>query len=243
MYFHLTYTKFLLYNQNEVKIYKQLDHPNIIKFLGSESFDDDLLLYLEYISGGSIKYILDKYGTLNENLIKIFLIQIIDGLEYLHSKGIVHRDIKSANILLDVKGNIKLFDFGCSGQFKEKSLNFEINEINTNIVNNSEEFLDSLKGTLPWMAPEVVCQKKYGKKADVWSLGCTVLEMVTGKPPWGKLDNFYQAMNRIGKSNEIPEIPDNISDNLKEFLLVCFIRNPKERPNIKKLREQRFVSF
>jgi serine/threonine protein kinase len=211
--------------------------------LGSESLEGELFLYLEYISGGSIKYVLDKYGPLNENLIKIFLKQILDGLEYLHSKRIVHRDIKSANILLDVKGNIKLFDFGCSGQYIENSLNFEINQIESNNIYNSEEFLDSLKGTLPWMAPEVVCQKKYGKKADVWSLGCTVLEMVTGKPPWGKLDNFYQAMIKIGKSNDIPEIPCNVSENLKDFLLVCFKRNPKERPNIKKLKEQRFVSL
>ncbi len=207
---------------------------------------------MEYISGGSIKYILDKYGPLNENLIKIFLKQVLEGLEYLHSKGIVHRDIKSANILLDVKGNIKLFDFGCSAQYIESSSkmpsapNGDISAFSTDLkemqVNNSEEFLDSLKGTLPWMAPEVVCQKKYGKKADVWSLGCTVLEMATGKPPWGKLDNFYQAMIKIGKSNDIPEIPNKISKNLRDFLLMCFRRNPKERPSIKRLKEHIFVN-
>ncbi len=173
-------------------------------------------------------------------------------MEYLHSKGIVHRDIKSANILLDVKGYIKLFDFGCSAQYLENSTKISSTSVgnictnNTDAldmnVNNSEEFLDSLKGTLPWMAPEVVCQKKYGKKADVWSLGCTVLEMATGKPPWGKLDNFYQAMIKIGKSNDIPDIPNDISQNLRDFLLVCFRRNPKERPSIKKLKEHIFVN-
>jgi serine/threonine protein kinase len=202
-----------------------LDHPNIIKFIDSEIIENNLFIYLEYISGGSIKYILDKYGPLNENITKIYLKQILEGLEYLHSKQIVHRDIKCANILLDVKGGIKLSDFGCSGQFKD----------------STEDFLDSLKGTLPWMAPEVMCQCKYGKSADIWSLGCSLIEIATGYPPWGKLDNCYQAMNKIGKSNDIPDIPSFISDNFKDFLIKCFKRNPKERATIKELKEHPFL--
>jgi serine/threonine protein kinase len=226
-----------------------LDHPNVIKFLGWESLEENLFLYLEYISGGSIKSILEKYGPLNENLIKIFSKQILDGLEYLHSKGIVHRDLKSANLLLDVKGNVKLFDFGCSAQFVENSRKtYSLNNSNQYEtreawnVNNSEEFLDSLKGTLPWMAPEVVCQKRYGKKADVWSLGCTILEMASGNPPWGKLDNFYHAVNKIGRSRDIPEIPEILTNDLKSFLSLCLLRDPRERPSIKKLKEHKFLN-
>jgi mitogen-activated protein kinase kinase kinase len=167
---------------------------------------------------------------LNENITKIYLKQIIDGLEYLHSKHIVHRDIKCANILLDVKGGIKLSDFGCSGQFKEIDISV-----------NSGEFLDSLKGTLPWMAPEVVCQNKYGKSADIWSLGCTLLEIATGQTPWGKLDNCYQAMTKIGRSNDIPPIPDYLSENFKDLLLKCLNRNPKERATFKDLRDHPFL--
>lgn len=219
-----------------MKIYQQLDHPNIIKFIDSDVIDNNLFIYLEYISGGSIKYILDKYGPLSENLTKIYLIQILDGLEYLHSKQIVHRDIKCANILLD-KGRIKLSDFGCSGQYIDTQLS---NSLMKN-VNNSEEFLDSLKGTLPWMAPEVICQNKYGKMADIWSLGCTLIEMATSHPPWGKLDNCYQAMTKIGRSSLIPEIPSFLSDNFKDFLLKCFKRDPKERASIGELKDHPFL--
>jgi serine/threonine protein kinase len=190
--------------------------------------DNNFFIYLEYASGGSIKYIIDKYGPLNENLIKIFLKGILEGLDYLHSNKILHRDLKSANILIDAKGNVKLSDFGCSGQFSESA--------------NSEEFFDSLKGTLPWMAPEVVLQQKYGKKADVWSLGCTLLEMVTGHCPWGKLDNFYQAMFKIGRSDDIPDIPQTISEKFKDFLLSCLKKNPKERLKLKSLKTHPFLN-
>ncbi len=198
--------------------------------MDSDIIENNLFIYLEYVSGGSIKYILDKYGPLNENITKIYLKQIIDGLEYLHSKQIVHRDIKCANILLDSKGGIKLSDFGCSGQF----INAE--------MSSCENFLDSLKGTLPWMAPEVVIQSKYGKPADIWSLGCTLIEFATGNSPWGKLDNCYQAMTKIGRSNDIPEIPLNLSENFKDFLICCLKRNPKERATVKDLKNHRFLN-
>lgn len=188
-----------------------------------------MFIYLEYISGGSIKYIVDKYGALNENLTKIYLRQILDGIEYLHSKKIVHRDIKCANILLDSNGEIKLSDFGCSAQIIDAQLS------------RSDNFLDSLKGTIPWMAPEVICQIKYGKPADIWSLGCTLIEIATGKSPWGNLDNCYQAMAKIGKTNCIPEIPLFLSDKFKDFLIKCFKRNPKERATIKELKEHPFL--
>lgn len=162
--------------------------------------------------------------------------QILDGLSYLHAKGIVHRDIKCANILLDAKGNIKLSDFGCSGQYIESQLASS----NMNLI-TSDNFLDSLKGTLPWMAPEVVLQKQYGKKADIWSLGCTLLEIATGNQPWGKMDNLYQAMNKIGRTNDTPYIPDSLSEEFKSLLNMCFLRDPKERPNVLKLQDHPFL--
>ena len=210
-------------------MFQQLNHQNIIKYLDSEITDNILFIYLEYIPGGSIKDLLNKYGPLSSKIIKIYLKQILDGLEYLHSKRIVHRDIKSANILVDLKGNVKLSDFGVSGEIALKKSEGE------------SGFLESLKGTLPWMAPEVICQTKYGKKADIWSLGCTLIEMATGLPPWGKLENYMQAFMRIGKSEENPEIPNDLPEDLIDLLKKCFIRNPKERPTSTELKYHAFL--
>ncbi len=179
---------------------------------------------MEYIPGGSIKYILNKYGPLSEKLIRLYLRQILNALIFLHKNGIVHRDVKSANVLVDLNGHIKLSDFGCSGSN----------------LDESEKFT-SLKGTIPWMAPEVIRQNKYGKKADIWSLGCTVLEMATGEVPWGKLENYVQALFKIGRSDDIPNIPKNLSNELRDFILSCFSRDPKERPSAEQLKAHPFI--
>lgn len=142
----------------------------------------------------------------------------------------MHRDIKSANILLHPDGIIKISDFGCSGL------------INCNIDPERNNLLNSLKGTLPWMAPEVICQQDYGTKADIWSLGCLLLEMYTGISPWGKLESYPQVLIKIGRSNEIPEIPTDISKNFKDFLLCCLVRDQEKRANIDFLLNHPFIN-
>lgn len=177
-----------------------------------------------------MRSIIDHYGKLNETLIKHYTKQIIEGLMYLHSKGIVHRDIKCANILINSRGVVKLCDFGCS-----KQIAMSVSDSSSN-----EEFCSSLKGTIPWCAPEVICQKKYGKKADIWSLGCTIIEM-GGCQPWGKIDNLYQVMTKIGKSNDMPIIPEYYSDSLKHFLSLCLVRDSRSRAKLKQLIKQSFL--
>lgn len=216
---------------NEVKIYENLKHKNIIKYIFSEQINNYYFLYLEYIKGGSIKNLIDQFGGFNESLIKKYTKQILDGLKYLHDNKIIHRDIKCANILIGDKGTIKLTDFGCS-----KIINVSKKDSSSN-----EEYCTSLKGTIPWCAPEVICHKKYGKKADIWSLGCTLIEM-TGHKPWGNIENIYQIMNKIGKSNLTPAIPDYLSDNFKNFLDLCFKRDPKKRANLKTLINHNFLT-
>ena len=218
---------------NEVKIYENLNHPNIIKYIFSEQISNYYFLYLEYIPGGSIKTIVDKFGGFNERLIRKYTKQILLGLKYLHDNKIIHRDIKCANILIGDKGNIKLTDFGCS-----KKISMKLSKKDSS---SNEEYCTSLKGTIPWCAPEVICHKKYGKKADIWSLGCTLIEM-TGHQPWGNIDNIYQVMNKIGKTNLIPEIPDYLSNNFKDFLELCFKREPKKRANLKTLIKHKFIT-
>ena len=218
---------------NEVKIYENLNHPNIIKYIFSEQINNHYFLYLEYIPGGSIKNMVDQFGGFNERLIRKYTKQILFGLKYLHDNKIIHRDIKCANLLIGDKGTIKLTDFGCS---KKISLKLSKKDSSSN-----EEYCTSLKGTIPWCAPEVICHKKYGKKADIWSLGCTLIEM-TGHQPWGNIDNIFQVMNKIGKTNLTPEIPDYLSNNFKEFLELCFIREPKKRANLKTLIKHKFIT-
>ena len=218
---------------NEVKIYENLNHPNIIKYIFSEQISSYYFLYLEYIPGGSIKNMIEQFGGFNEILIKKYTKQILSGLKYLHDKKIIHRDIKCANILIGNRGMIKLTDFGCS---KKISMKLAKKDSSSN-----GEYCTSLKGTIPWCAPEVICHKKYGKKADIWSLGCTLIEM-TGNQPWGNIENIFQVMNKIGKSNLTPEIPDYLSDNFKNFLKLCFKRDPKQRANLKTLIKHSFIT-
>jgi len=197
--------------------------------MGSEIIDGNLFLYLEYVPGGSLGDLIRNFGPLSEKLIKIYIRQILKGLQYLHSKGIVHRDIKAANVLLDTCGTVKLSDFGCSGQISLSSSHSE------------NELLNSIKGSIPWMAPEVICQSKYGCKADIWSLGCLIIELKTGKSPWGKLDNFIQALFKIGRSQALPEFPVDISDNLKDFLCMCINRSQDLRPDVALLLNHPFL--
>ena len=218
---------------NEVKIYEHLNHPNIIKYIFSEQISNYYFLYLEYIPGGSIKNMIDQFGGFNEILIRKYTKQILSGLKYLHDKKIIHRDIKCANILIGNNGFIKLTDFGCS---KKISMKLAKKDSSSN-----GEYCTSLKGTIPWCAPEVICHKKYGKKADIWSLGCTLIEM-TGNQPWGNIENIFQVMNKIGKTNLIPDIPDYLSNNFKNFLRLCFKRDPKQRPNLKTLMKHNFIT-
>ena len=214
----------------EVKMYEQLNHPNIIKYYGSEEINNSYFIYLEYSPSGSLRNIIDKYGGINERLIRKYTKQILDGLKYLHDKGIIHRDIKCANILIDSKGKVKLTDFGCS-----KQISITLSDSSSN-----EEFCSSLKGTIPWCAPEVIATEHYGFKADIWSLGCTLIEM-TGNKIWGKIDNLYQIMTTIGKTNQTPIIPNFISSTFKSFLNLCLVRKVENRASLKNLLVHDFV--
>ena len=129
---------------------------------------------------------------------------------FLHDNKAVHRDIKGANILITQEGSAKLADFGAS-----KLINAENSGSN---LSNSK----SLMGSVYWMAPEVMKGTGHGRKADIWSLGCTVVEMLTGRHPWKEYDNTWTAMFQIAKSEAGPNLPANISEEAKEFLQLCF---------------------
>lgn len=125
--------------------------------------------------------IINNFNALPENVVRSYTFQILDGLAYLHSHEVIHRDLKAANVLVDRNGVCKLADFGTAKSVHE--LNGQSN---------------TLTGTLNWMAPEIIKQLPYGRTADIWSFGCTVYEMATGHPPW------QEAGNMVVRTNEVP---------------------------------------
>ncbi|KAL3652707.1 hypothetical protein CASFOL_002388 [Castilleja foliolosa] len=207
----------------EIALLSRLRHPNIVQYYGSEMVDDKLYIYLEYVSGGSIHRILQEYGQLGEAAIRRYTQQILCGLVYLHAKNTLHRDIKGANILVDPNGRVRLADFGMAKHISGKSCPL------------------SFKGSPYWMAPEVIKNSSGCNLAvDIWSLGCTVLEMATTKPPWSQYEGVA-AMFKVGNSKELPEIPNHLSDEGKDFVVKCLQRDPNRRPTAAQLLEHPFV--
>ncbi|XP_008227651.1 PREDICTED: mitogen-activated protein kinase kinase kinase YODA [Prunus mume] len=207
----------------EINLLSRLSHPNIVQYHGSELGEDALSVYLEYVSGGSIHKLLQEYGPFKEPVIQNYTRQIISGLAYLHGRNTVHRDIKGANILVGPNGEIKLADFGMAKH-----------------ITNCASML-SFKGSPYWMAPEVVMNiNGYSLAVDIWSLGCTILEMATSKPPWSQYEGVA-AIFKIGNSKDIPEIPDHLSKDAKSFVRLCLQRNPSERPTASKLLDHPFI--
>ncbi|XP_022744170.1 mitogen-activated protein kinase kinase kinase ANP1-like isoform X2 [Durio zibethinus] len=213
--------------EEEVKLLKNLSHPNIVRYLGTVREEETLNILLEFVPGGSISSLLGKFGPFPEAVIRTYTKQLLLGLEYLHNNGIMHRDIKGANILVDNKGSIKLADFGASKQVVELAT-----------VSGAK----SMKGTPYWMAPEVILQTGHSFSADIWSVGCTVIEMATGKPPWSQQYQEVAALFYVGTTKSHPPIPEHLSTELKDFLLKCLQKEPELRPAPSELLKHPFVT-
>ncbi|XP_075657165.1 mitogen-activated protein kinase kinase kinase ANP1-like [Castanea sativa] len=213
--------------EEEVKLLKNLSHPNIVRYLGTVREEETLNILLEFVPGGSISSLLGKFGSFPEAVIRTYTKQLLLGLEYLHRNGIMHRDIKGANILVDNKGCIKLADFGASKQVVELAT-----------VSGAK----SMKGTPYWMAPEVILQTGHSFSADIWSVGCTVIEMATGKPPWSQQYQEVAALFYIGTTKSHPPIPEHLSVEAKDFLLKCLQKEPNLRPAASELLQHPFVT-
>ncbi|CAL8294141.1 unnamed protein product [Lota lota] len=211
----------------EIQLLKNLRHERIVQYYGSlrDLEQRKLTIFVEFMPGGSIKDQLKAYGALTENVTRRYTRQILQGVFYLHSNMIVHRDIKGANILRDSSGNIKLGDFGASKRIQTICM--------------SGTGIKSVTGTPYWMSPEVINGEGYGRKADVWSVACTVVEMLTQKPPWAEYEAMA-AIFKIATQPTRPLLPAGVSDASRDFLRQVFVEE-KWRPTAELLLGHPFV--
>lgn len=174
----------------EIDLLKNLHHPNIVKYQGFVKSTESLFIILEYCENGSLHSICKNFGKFPENLVALYMSQVLYGLLYLHDQGVIHRDIKGANILTTKEGLVKLADFG---------------------VATKAAGLDdaSVVGTPYWMAPEVIELSGATTASDIWSLGCTVIELLDGKPPYHKFQPMH-ALYRI-VNDDHPPFPESTS--------------------------------
>lgn len=199
--------------QNEVALLRQLKHRHVVQYIGTHSIETSLNILMEFCPGGSVSSLCESFGAFPETVLALYCRQMAEGVAYVHSQNVMHRDIKGANILVAANGLLKLADFGASAQLR----------------GTTGQGLTSMAGTPYWMAPEVIRQERYGRPADCWSMGMTIIEMATGTHPWPAATNKFSLMFQIAQSTDFPPFPETLSTDCKDLILKCINRDVDKR--------------
>jgi mitogen-activated protein kinase kinase kinase 17/18 len=210
--------------RREGRVMEGLSSPHIVPCLGARvAAGGEYQLFLEFAPGGSLADEAARSGgRLAERDIRAYAGDVAHGLAYIHGMSLVHGDVKARNVVIEEDGRARLTDFGCARNIESSR---------------------PVSGTPAFMAPEVARGEEQGTAADVWALGCTVVEMATGRAPWSDMDDVLAAVHRIGYTGSVPEVPAWLSAEAKDFLDGCFARNPRARCTAAQLLEHPFVAL
>ncbi|CAM0882273.1 unnamed protein product [Alopecurus aequalis] len=207
----------------EQGILSGLCSPDVVRCIGGGHRDGSYHLFLEFAPGGSLADEVERNGgRLQEHAIRAYAADVLRGLAYIHGKSLVHGDVKARNVVIGVDGRAKIADFGCA---------------------RTVDSVRPIGGTPAFMAPEVARGEEQGPAADVWALGCMIIEMATGRAPWSDIDNVLAAVHRIGYTDAVPEVPMWLSPEAKNFLAMCFASNARDRCTAAELLEHPFLAL
>lgn len=235
--------------KEEMTVLEMLNHPNVVQYFGVEVHRDKVYIFMEFCESGSLAGLLSHGRIEDEMFVQVYTLQMLEGLAYLHQSGVVHRDIKPENILLDHNGVIKFVDFGAAkviaaqGRTK-RGLTHHVTTPGSD-DGSSPQNINSMTGTPMYMSPEAITGQKNSKSwaVDIWSLGCCVLEMATGKRPWANLDNEWAIMYHIAAGHK-PALPgpDQMSEGGRKFVARCLEHDPGQRPSAAELLNDPWIN-